>query len=263
MFRSSKPPFDDVNVRIAMQKAINLEELNTAFYKGVGDTTPWGHLSSFAKGYHTPYAEWPEDVQRLYEYDPAEAERLLDEAGYSRGADGIRFEAGWDICETCWMANDPDFAEVVTTYWDKIGVDVRLVPLIDEGEWWTRLTEGTNDGLTTIAQRHSEDNPVWVTAWWQGEPGMSSNVTDPVFNAMVDEALDALDSDEQKRLYREIDMYIINQMWYTHLPRVPSYLLWQPWLKGYRGEQGGNSERILSTLAYVWVDQELKEELGH
>ncbi len=34
------PPFDDIRVRKALQMAINLEEINNAFYKGYADVTP-------------------------------------------------------------------------------------------------------------------------------------------------------------------------------------------------------------------------------
>ena len=39
-----------------------------------------------------PYDEWPEDVKQYYRYDSEAAEKLLDEAGYPRGADGVRFK---------------------------------------------------------------------------------------------------------------------------------------------------------------------------
>ena len=40
----------------------------------------------------TQFEEWPEDAQaRSIDYDPEGAKALLDEAGYPRGADGIRF----------------------------------------------------------------------------------------------------------------------------------------------------------------------------
>ena len=68
-----------------------------------------------------PFDEWPAEVQERYTFDPAAAERLLDEAGYPRGADGTKFGAGWDV-RPC-SSNDLDLAQVVTSYWDKIGVE--------------------------------------------------------------------------------------------------------------------------------------------
>ena len=39
------PPFDDIRVRKAMQMAINLEEINNAYYKGYADVIPQGQLN--------------------------------------------------------------------------------------------------------------------------------------------------------------------------------------------------------------------------
>ena len=78
-FRMDRPPFDDKNVRIAMQKAINAAELNDLYYDGKGDPTPYGYVSTLTNGMNVPYAEWPDDIKWQYEYDPEAAERLLDE----------------------------------------------------------------------------------------------------------------------------------------------------------------------------------------
>ena len=37
-------------------------------------------------GYYIPFEEWNEEVKQYYRYDPEAAEKLLDEAGYPRGA---------------------------------------------------------------------------------------------------------------------------------------------------------------------------------
>ena len=47
------------------------------------------------------------------------------------------------------------------------------------------------------------------------------------------------------------------------LPRGPFYGLYQPWIKGYRGEWGGSIERTLQVLTYLWIDQDLRARMGH
>ena len=84
-----KPPFNDINVRRAMQMALDNETAATTYWKGFADPTPHGMVG--IKGYYIPFEEWDEEVKQYYRYDPEAADKLLDEAGYPRGADGTRF----------------------------------------------------------------------------------------------------------------------------------------------------------------------------
>ena len=79
----SRPPFDDLRVRRAFAHALDRQVIVDRVYFGQGRpaTGPISHLLAWA---YTP------DV-RQYPYDIATAERLLDEAGHTRGASGQRF----------------------------------------------------------------------------------------------------------------------------------------------------------------------------
>ena len=61
------------------------------FLWGLGDPIHQG-VSRKVTAIATPFEEWPEEVKKGFMYDPDGAESLLDEAGYPRGADGIRFK---------------------------------------------------------------------------------------------------------------------------------------------------------------------------
>ena len=105
---TTKPPFDDIRVRQAMQNALDLENMNLTYYKGQADWTPRGGVTPelAAQGMTVPYEEWSPELKAKYAYDPELAERLLDEAGYPRGPDGT---ANYQM--TSWLAGaraDPD-----------------------------------------------------------------------------------------------------------------------------------------------------------
>ena len=188
----------------------------------------------------------------------------LDELdAYPRGAEGTRFSAGWDVCPC--SSNDLDLAQVVTSYWDKIGVDVEINLYEDGGMAWSAKGEGNAKELNSVwsPRRPNLDNPFWVTAHWYGSANVNTQVTDDTLNAMIDAAMAAPDQETLVATFKEMDNYIISQVYNLVLPRGPFYGLYQPWIKGYRGEWGGSTERTLQVLVYLWIDQDLRARMGH
>ena len=102
------------------------------------------------QGYVTPFADWPEEVKGYYTYDPEGAEALLDEAGYPRGADGIRLEIVLNVGLPHW---DVAYNDLAASFWAEVGVDVEV-----RGSEWAgfipkmnvtiqALLKGTRDNL--------------------------------------------------------------------------------------------------------------------
>ena len=114
-----KPPFNDINVRRAMQLALDNETIAATYWKGFADPTPAGLIG--VDEYHVPFEQWDEEVKQWFRYDPEAAEELLDEAGYPRGADGTRFKTILNYGSWATL----DIAEIAAAYWAQIGVDVQ------------------------------------------------------------------------------------------------------------------------------------------
>ena len=60
-------------------------------------------------------------------YDPAQAARLLDQAGWRRGSDGIRVKDGRRLQLEFAIATDPDtesMVELLRRMWNQVGVDI-------------------------------------------------------------------------------------------------------------------------------------------
>jgi peptide/nickel transport system substrate-binding protein len=140
-----RAPFDDVRVRKALSMAIDRERLTRiAMY---GYTRP-----SDATGLSDAYESWrDETVARgdWVQHDPARAERLLDAAGYPRGADGLRHDragrplryrihvvAGWSD----WIRATQLIADDLRA----VGIDASARPM-DFGVWFDRLQTGDFD----------------------------------------------------------------------------------------------------------------------
>ena len=77
-FNNHEPPFSDVRVRHALQMAIDLETIRDSYFSGFGEWKPMGPIGPQWVGYHNAFDTWPEELQKLWSYDPEGAERLLD-----------------------------------------------------------------------------------------------------------------------------------------------------------------------------------------
>ena len=169
-FRSDRPPFSDLNVRIAMQKALNLDEVARIYYSGYANPTPWGIAAEGARGYYYRFEEWPEEVKWRYEYDPEAAEKLLDDAGYPRDSDGIRFKTGHDA-SPAW-GNDVDVYQIAHSYWEAIGIEVELNVIPDaRGDGGTsrrHALRGNNPLRLPTQEPRSGSRSTWSLSLDQG-----------------------------------------------------------------------------------------------
>lgn len=113
-------PWTKVEVREALNRAINRQELNNAVF--AGDGTPVSVLD-FHPSMAPTKPEWEEQFEAMYGYDPERARQLLADAGYPNGFK-VRLFAGHVLSG---FPEIPDVAETVSLYWQAVGLDVELV----------------------------------------------------------------------------------------------------------------------------------------
>ena len=254
----NKPPFDDIRVRKAMQMALDLEGINNGFYKGYGDITPHGKMGDSGVGYFIPFEEWPAELKKVFDYDPEGAEKLLDEAGYPRGADGTRFKSAY----TLLARYDPSATELMASYWRDIGVDVEIQVTVI-APFSAIRKDRTFEMITSEEAWGSSSNPLLPPSLFLSTgPYNQAAVADPDFDALYEAAAAATTIEEQQRLVKELDMYAIERKWVVWAPMSPLFEAMQPWVQGYNGEFRMSIDSG-QAWARFWIDSELKESMGH
>ena len=255
-FNTQISPWNDIRVRRAIQMAIDLETITQTYHKGWASPTAAAALGDAMVGYVTPFEEWSDDLKGYYSYDPERAEALLDEAGYPRGADGIRFETVYGHLDRGDF--DLDFYQIVMEYLRAIGIDIE-VEKIPVAQWGSYVRDSRGEGL--FLNVHNTDYITGLDSFYS--TGYNpSNVNDPAFDAIMDAFRAATATEEQQRLAREAVIHIAEQHWTIAGPRVPSFMVTQPWLVGYSGEvELGEMDRAI-ILSRLWIDQDLKAEMG-
>ncbi len=250
---AQNPPFTDVRVRHAIQMALDIDTIANTYFKGWSLGPPQGFLGGGLVGFVPAFEDWPEEIKQYYTYDPAGAEALLDEAGYPRGADGIRFNAGIDFRDLY----DLGHYELAVAQLGEIGVEVELKPM-DTGTWAGRLREHTYDGMTSehVGFEHSIGMLGQNTSASTWNP---AGVQDPAYDALAAAVLSAATQEELRGRVEEAFMYLTENHWHVWLGRAPLFSVVQPWVIGYNGEVAQESGVILGR---VWIDQDMKKEMG-
>ncbi len=106
----------DIKVRHAIAHAVDKDFIVNTVYLGYA-TRLDGPVSPDLVKFYTP------DLPK-YEFDPAKAEKLLDEAGYARGADGFRFKLFIDPTQPSGPPKQT--AEYIAQALAKVGIKVEL-----------------------------------------------------------------------------------------------------------------------------------------
>ena len=260
----TRPPFDDVRVRKAMQMALPLEEINNIFFKGWAMWKPQGVVGIGATDHFTPFDEWPEEVKKGYMYDPEGAEKLLDEAGYPRGADGIRFKVVHEQVIAGFQRGIVAYSEMASGYWDKIGVDVEVTAPMDQTGQTDRIKNYTFEMINAVSGY--DFNPLnLISRWRSGEGGHTAypGFENPQLDSLIDAAEAATTLEEQQRAVKEADAYIVKNHYMTWFFRVPRFNAFHPWVVGYNGEFYLGFSLKTEVFDRLWIDSEKKAAMGY
>ncbi|MDU6667894.1 MAG: ABC transporter substrate-binding protein [Bradyrhizobium sp.] len=124
-------PYNDVKVRQALQASINRQEIIETVY-----TPEWKLATSFIQS-NVPGAT---DQSALLAYNPDKAGKLLDEAGWIKGANGVRSKDGKPLTLTLYsnpyLATAKAVDELIAQQLGKIGwkVFIRAYDVVTFGE---------------------------------------------------------------------------------------------------------------------------------
>jgi peptide/nickel transport system substrate-binding protein len=117
---STRPPFDELRVRQALNYAVDRKAIVQAVSNGLG-VPLYGPLTPSTMGY------WPGAEYVGYPYDPAKAKALLTEAGYKPNASGIMEKDGKSLSFTLLTyGTQGKTGEILQQQFKDIGVEVKL-----------------------------------------------------------------------------------------------------------------------------------------
>ena len=258
--RVDKPelPTHDVRVRQALAMALDNELIRDTYYSGRADllTFPTGKGIKEYESFYIPLEDMPQSVREQFEYHPDKAKQLLAEAGYP---DGFKTTV---VCHSVGPTH-VELLSIAKDSWAEIGVELE----IDVKEY------AVHTGMS-FSKSYPEHIMNWTIGslpethikYRQDNLYNQSMVDDPYCNEVV-LAMEVLscdvdyDYDERDRIMRGIVPYVLEQAYIIQFPAPWLYTFWHPWLKGYHGENEVGWIEYGTFQLYVWIDQDLKEEM--
>ncbi len=240
---------NDRNIRRALMIGSDLEAVRDAIYVE-------GDVLSFPVGRgvpaYTPMEELPADIRVLFDYNPELAKQMIVDAGYP---DGLRLSL-----ITKSTAEFLDIASMAAAMWEKIGVEIDI-----------RVMEKAAFSAASIALdydisvgRHTVVNP-FTTLNTGLSPVYRASATqdDPYYDKIYWEASAIMDPVERSVKTKEVVLYYLDNVFRIGWANGCNLACYWPWVKNYYGELDTGYYNMMPMISRLWIDQELKAEMGY
>jgi peptide/nickel transport system substrate-binding protein len=207
-FNTLKKPYDDVRVRQAISYAIDREFITKKLQRG---------FTKIATGPIAPGTPYYTDKVEHYRLNLDKANKLLDEAGLKKDAQGVRFAMQID-----YLPNTPDNSQTVAEYLrpqlKKIGIDVKVRPQPDFPTWAKRVSgydfDVTMDGafnygdpVIGVHRTYLSSNIRKGVIW-----SNTQNYNSPKVDELLAKATVERDQAKRKALYEEFQRVVANDV---------------------------------------------------
>jgi peptide/nickel transport system substrate-binding protein len=275
--------FQDRRVRIALSLAVNRDEMNEMIYDGLATPRQYSPLSMSAQYY-------PKLSNAYIQYDPREANRLLDEAGYKdKDAQGFRKwkdgsgETLSFIIEGTAEPGSPaeDEVQMVVKYFGDVGISCAykyFERALYEQHWGANEIEAAWWGGDRTVVPLAPEAPIfrgtmidrpWACAWgwWYNDPTHAAAEEPPADHwirtiwKIWDQISVEPDPDKQTQLF-----FQILDIWAEELPMigylgefpVPTIVKngFRNVLDGFPNDDTTGDEHLLNTETAFWEEPE-------
>ena len=250
-FNSTNGPCANLDFRRALMIGTDNETLAATFDGAVMGGYPYSY--SLGESIYTPINELPDDVKKLYDYDPDLAISMLEEGGFTGETMVLNYISTDTTAATV--------AEFLADQWSKLGLNVQL-NVVDsavyasydtgDGTGWSGALIKTGGNSKTSRGIENSRNFAYLSAY-----------TDETFNQMMDEMMAETDITKREALIKEAAVYFIGTVDEFGLFETTTLNCWWPWVKNYYGESDAGCFNMSQMFGTAWIDQELKESMGY
>ncbi|KQR37022.1 TIGR04028 family ABC transporter substrate-binding protein [Microbacterium sp. Leaf159] len=238
--RPENPLLTDIRVRQALVAAVDAQEVvDTLFTENYPVAT--SVLSQEALGY--------KDESEHYAYDPDKAEKLLDEAGWEPGSDGIREKDGERLSITVYEAAPQPLSkqtlELVAQQLAKVGVELTVKPA-DAGSYAADTRDPLKTGFYHSMVGRADFDVIKSQYYTKNRDALISN--DPELDALLEAVASEPDTDKRVEASQAVQDYIAEQAYVIPLFEEPQVYGAATYVQGVDFESVGRP-----TFSGVWL----------
>jgi peptide/nickel transport system substrate-binding protein len=221
-FNTRNPLLADKRVRKAFTLAINRSEMLNSFFNNQG-TVISGPFAPGSWAYNL-------DVKPL-PFSPAEAEKLLAQAGFQKGSDGILAKDGKRLVLSLKVpiAQESESVKRVVlafkNYLQRVGVQINVEFL--EWQSWKDAIFANHEFDIMFASWVFDDSADISSLFHSGEIGAWRNnfggYPNPEVDSLLVEAKNTLDHEKRRTIYRKLHEKLADESPYTFLWTLTNY----------------------------------------
>ncbi len=214
--RTDMAPFKDIRVRRALSMALDRKAILDAIYPAGGVKNP--PIPAALIAWSIPYDQLGEGT-KYDEYNPAEAKRLLKEAGHGNGFETTLTYATYGSQELI------DSVQMAVKFFKDVGVEVKVVEK-PYAAYFATAYQGKYEGLMMGPQFPALDPYNFLAQYLPDEPKNQSHVNDGPLTDLILNSSRTLDDKKRRQQLFEIQKHIAQQAYYLRLnsPIYPAAL---------------------------------------
>lgn len=217
-FNMKNPILSKKDVRHAIAMAVDTEQLNDVVYSG---------LATPGKTITLSHSTFTDSTATQPSHDVDAANKLLDEAGYPRGADGNRFELRYTAWNTS-IFGGAELAQVLRQQLAEVGI-VLKIEVNDFSLFSERIYKKHDFDLNSVGGLHGPDPSTLEAFFLTTSSRNQMQYDNPEVDRLFTEARAELDDGKRLEMYHEIQHILAED-----LPRVN--LVEYSYLKPYRAD---------------------------
>lgn len=233
-FRPDNPLVADLRVRQALLHGTNTAEVvQTLFSANYPQAT--SVVAQSAAGYV--------DLAAQLKFDPEKSQRLLDEAGWTLGSQGLRQKDGQDLVLTAYEAlpqpQNKETLQLVAQQWGKLGVKLNVLA----GDAGSRIVDSLDPAKTPVTPGMvgRADADVIKSYFYPSnrnallqKGGVSQKVNsfvDDKLNGLLDAIAAETDSAQRLQLTSDVQRYLIAQAYVIPIFEEPQAFAGATWVQ--------------------------------